>query len=313
MIEIRDISKSYDDGASKALSGISMRIDDGRVFGLIGTNGAGKSTLMRIMSGVIRPDSGNVWYDRRQFFRVSGRTGRVSGEDTALKTDICFLPDSWNFPLNATPAECAHRFQLFYQNFNEERFRKMMQTVGLDLSRPVRTFSRGMRKETSLLLGLCAGTRYLFCDEIFDGLDPVVRQAMKSLVAEEMVDRNFTPVIASHNLRELEDFCDHVGLLYKGGVLLSEELENMKLSIHKVQFVLRDKGREDELCRNLDVLQCRKRGSVMEILARGSADDIMQTVRSEDPVFAEILPVTLEEAFIGETEVNGYDFNSLFS
>ena len=169
-----------------------------------------------------------------------------------------------------------------------------------------------MKRQVSMLLGICAGTKYLFCDETFDGLDPVMRQAAKSILAYEVTERPFTPIIASHNLRELEDICDHVGLLHKGGVLLSRELEDMKMHIHKVQCVIQNPLLEEELLRELDVVQSEKRLSLLTLIVRGEKDRIMETVESKFPLFAEMIPLTLEEIFISETEVAGYDIKKLF-
>lgn len=322
MIEIREVSKSFDGGRTQALKNLSMKIDSGRVFGLIGTNGAGKSTLFRVMAGVIRPDAGNVLYNGKALYEdvPSAEQGQIRPrpvgygirQNLGIRQQICFLPDAWNMPLSMTPDDCAAQYAVFYPDFRRSRFEKLADTFGFDRKKPVRTFSKGMRKAVMIFLGLSTGTKFLFCDELFDGLDAVVRQTMKSVFAEEMIDRDFTPVISSHNMRELEDFCDHVGLMHKGKVLLSEDLEQMKLNMHKVQFVLRDAGRLQRLQEELDVISVKKRGSVTEMIARGSAEEIMAKIRQEDPVFAETVPVTLEEAFIGETEEKGYDFSSLF-
>lgn len=169
-----------------------------------------------------------------------------------------------------------------------------------------------MKRQASLILGICAGTKYLFCDETFDGLDPVMRQAAKSILAYETVQRTFTPIIASHNLRELEDICDHVGLLHKGGVLLSRDVEEMKLQMHKVQCVIPDQKDEEELLKELNVLQQEKRLSLLTMVVRGEEEEIMEKIRRRKPLFAEAIPLTLEEIFISETEVAGYDVKKLF-
>ena len=187
----------------------------------------------------------------------------------------------------------------------------MIQKFDLDPKRKLSTFSKGMKKQVSVLLGLCANTEYLLCDETFDGLDPVMRQAVKSLFASEMMSRKFTPVIASHSLREIEDICDHVGLLHKGGILFAKDLDEMKLRIHKVQCVIPDATLEEELLRELEVLQYEKRGSLLTVVARGGKETILRKVQEKQPLFCEILPLTLEEIFISETEVAGYDIRNL--
>ena len=163
----------------------------------------------------------------------------------------------------------------------------------------------------AVLLGICANTKYLLCDETFDGLDPVMRQAVKSLFAGELTSRDFTPIVASHNLRELEDICDCVGVLHQGGVLMQKDLEEMKLNIHTLQCVFRSAEDEQNALASLDIVKSEKRGSLNLITARGKSDEIMQKINSYSPILAEILPLTLEEIFISETEVIGYDIKKL--
>ena len=175
---------------------------------------------------------------------------------------------------------------------------------------PQEMMTKGMKKQLSVILGLCANTEYLFCDETFDGLDPVMRQAVKSLFANDMAERNLTPIIASHNLRELEDICDHVGILHKGGILLSKDLDDMKLNLHKIQCVLRP-GREAGEIPGLEILKTERRGSLSTITVRGTREEVEAAMRSCEPVFFEAIPLSLEEIFISETEVAGYDVKKL--
>ena len=174
----------------------------------------------------------------------------------------------------------------------------------------MQTFSKGMKKQLAVLLGICAGTDYLFCDETFDGLDPVMRQTVKSLFANDIEERNLTPVIASHNLRELEDICDHVGLLHKGGMLLSKDLDDMKLNIHKIQCVLKPGIKVEDLT-ELDILKTEYRGSLATITVRGSRENVERQMAACEPLFFELIPLSLEEIFISETEVAGYDIKKL--
>ena len=230
MIEIRNAVKSFD--KVRAIRDLTLTIRDGEIFGLVGTNGAGKSTLLRMIAGILRPDAGEILMD-----------GTPVYENEAVKRELFYISDeSYVFP-NATPLEMMRFYGTVYPGFSEKRFLEMTDRFGLAGTRRIATFSKGMKKQLALLFGLCAGTRYLLCDETFDGLDPVMRQAVKGLMAEEILDRPFTPVIASHNLRELEDICDTVGLLHEGGVLLSKELSEMKTHIHKVQCLVQDADR----------------------------------------------------------------------
>jgi ABC-2 type transport system ATP-binding protein len=299
MIEISGVSKSFRD--TEALQKLTLTIRDGEVFGLIGTNGAGKSTLLRILSGVLKQDEGQVLVD-----------GQTVYENPEVKGKICFLSDTVFEMKNATPEDMEREYSLVYPAFNRERYYDMLRKIGIDSKKKLRTFSKGMKRQVAVLLGICTGAKYLFCDEVFNGLDPVMRQAVKSLFAQEMIDNGLTPVIASHNLRELEDICDHVGLLHKGGVLLSEDLSGLKLHMCKLQCLIKDKEKEKQLLDELQILKMDRSGSMLLIVARGDADQIMEKVQATDPVFAETLPLTLEEIFITETGVSGYDFKDLF-
>ena len=167
-----------------------------------------------------------------------------------------------------------------------------------------------MKKQVSILCGICAGTEYLFCDETFDGLDPVMRQAVKSIFANDMEERNLTPIIASHNLRELEDICDHVGLLHKGGILLSRDLDEMKMNLHKVQCVLKEGTRPEDI-EGLEILKTERRGKLLTLTVRGELGRVEYLMQKAEPVFYETIPLSLEEIFISETEVVGYDVKKL--
>ncbi len=298
MIEINGVNKSF--GSLKALDNIIATIQEGSIFGLVGTNGAGKSTLLRILCGVLKADAGTALIDGEDVY-----------ENPHAKEKVCFLSDTAYFFPNATIRTMQNYYEIVYPNFNSERFEELVEKFGLDRNRKINSFSKGMKKQVSVLLGICTGTKYLLCDETFDGLDPVMRQAVKSIFAMELMNRQFTPVIASHSLRELEDICDHVGLLYKGGILLSKDLEDMKFHIHKVQCVIQDPVKEEELLTELHVLQHDKRGSLLTVVARGTKQEILMSIEDKHPIFSEVLPLTLEEIFISETEVAGYDIKNL--
>ena len=195
--------------------------------------------------------------------------------------------------------------------FDSGRYEELLERFELDPKRKLSTFSKGMKKQVSVLLGLCTNTEYLLCDETFDGLDPVMRQAVKSLLAAEILSRKFTPVLASHSLREIEDICDHVGLLHRGGILFAKDVDEMKLDIHKVQCVIPDPVQEAAFLQALPVLHYEKRGSLLTVIVRGTRAELEQKLLEQQPLFSEILPLTLEEIFISETEVAGYDVRNL--
>ena len=202
-------------------------------------------------------------------------------------------------------------YRMVYPDFDSAAFYSLMEKFGIPKDQKLATFSKGKKKQVSLLLGICTKTQYLLCDETFDGLDPVMRQAVKSLFASEILNRKFTPVIASHSLREIEDICDHVGLLHRVGILFSRELDDMKLEIHKIQCVIPDPLKEEELLCEMEVLQHSKRGSLLTVIVRGSEEEVERKIMEKQPLFSEILPLSLEEIFISETEVAGYDVKNL--
>ncbi len=299
MIKTEKLSKAFD--SLQAVHEVSLKISDNCIFGLAGTNGAGKSTLLRMLSGVLRQDSGKIFIDNKPVY-----------ENPSMKEEIFFLPDVAYFFQNATMEEMMQYYSIYYRKYDKNRFHKLASNLGLDEKRKISTFSKGMKRQAAFILGICSGTKYLFCDETFDGLDPVMRQAAKSILAYEVSEREFTPIIASHNLRELEDICDHVGLLHKGGVLLSKDVEDMKLHIHKVQCVIPDEQNEKELLEELEIMQYEKRLSLLTMVVRGEQEEIMRKINARKPLFAEAIPLTLEEIFISETEVAGYDIKKLF-
>lgn len=297
MIEIKNVSKSF--GNIKAVDNISLTIKDNLVMGLLGTNGAGKSTLLRMVAGVLKADEGEIYVD-----------GEAIWNNPKAKSLFFYISDDQYYFPNSTPREYADFYKTYFPKFNTERFQELLNSIGLPLDRKIRTFSKGMKKQLSIIIGICSETPYLFCDETFDGLDPVMRQAIKSLFMQEMDKRRFTPVILSHNLRELEDISDHIGLLHKGGVLLSQDLEDLKCNITKIQCVIPEEM--DELIKNtLLITKMQRHGKLLTMTVRGESDKVVNWLNELNPVYCEAVPLTLEEIFISETEVVGYDIKSL--
>ena len=299
MIEIKNVTKKFD--KLTALKEVSATIEEGHVFGLIGTNGAGKSTLMRSICGVYRPDEGEVLVD-----------GEPVYENPAAKAKLFYISDDQYFFPNGTPMDMVRYYQTIYPQFHTERFASLMEILKLDSKRKINTFSKGMRKQLSVMLGISAGTKYLLCDETFDGLDPVIRQAIKRLFIQEIEENGLTPIIASHNLRELEDICEHVGLLHAGGILFSKDLDDMKLGMFKLQCVLRSQEQINTIAARFPILKQEQRGMLTTLTLRGEAKDITGLQLELNPVFWELLPLTLEDIFISEMEVKGYDFEKLY-
>ena len=298
MIKLENIHKTF--GKYPAIKDVSLNIEDSQVFGLVGTNGAGKSTLLRMISGVLRQDSGEITLDGRPVYNRPD-----------VKQQIFFIPDDPYFFPNGNAADMCSYYRTAYLYFNPVLFEKMLGDFSLDPKRPVRNYSRGMKKQLAILCGICSGARYLLCDETFDGLDPVMRQAVKSVFADHMSRRGLTPVIASHNLRELEDICDHVGLLHKGGLILSRDLEDMRLGLQRIQCVFAKDDGEAQALAGLEVLNSSTRGRLHMLTVRASREEVLSCFEKIDTVFFEILPLTLEEIFISETEVAGYDIKNI--
>ena len=298
MIKLENIHKTF--GKYPAIKDVSLNIEDSQVFGLVGTNGAGKSTLLRMISGVLRQDSGEITLDGRPVYNRPD-----------VKQQIFFIPDDPYFFPNGNAADMCSYYRTAYLYFNPVLFEKMLGDFSLDPKRPVRNYSRGMKKQLAILCGICSGARYLLCDETFDGLDPVMRQAVKSIFADHMSRRGLTPVIASHNLRELEDICDHVGLLHKGGLILSRDLEDMRLGLQRIQCVFAKDDGEAQALAGLEVLNSSTHGRLHMLTVRASREEVLSCFEKIDTVFFEILPLTLEEIFISETEVAGYDIKNI--
>lgn len=298
MIEMHNVTKAF--GSIKAVDSVSVEIREKTVFGLIGTNGAGKSTLLRMAAGVLMPDEGTITVEAMPVY-----------DNVEAKKQLFFIADEPYFFANCTPASMEQYYSSIYENYNKEEFYKYLESFELDKNGKISTFSKGMKKLLALLLGICTHTKYILCDETFDGLDPVMRQGIKSIFAKEMEENGLTPIIASHNLRELEDICDHVGLLHKGGVLLSKDLEDMKCNIQKVQCVFSSAEDELKVLNGLNVLKNEQRGSLHTITIRAGREEIIAFFATIGTIFFEVLPLSLEEIFISETEVAGYDIKKL--
>lgn len=299
MIKIESVTKCFGDVCS--LDEVALQIPDGSIFGLIGSNGSGKSTLLRAMSGIFSVEEGGILYD-----------GFDIWENTEQKAKLVYLSDEPYFLPHSSIEDMRNLFSSLYSTFDNEKFDKLLNLFGLPLRRKINTFSKGMQKQTSVLLGLSVCPKYLFCDETFDGLDPVMRHLVKRILMEDIAERGTTVVIASHNLRELEDICDHVALLHKGKLLFQRELDDMKLTIQKIQAVFTEENAEEKL-RELPLLNLERRGSMFTIVARGTREEWEERLQALQPQFYECIPLTLEEIFIAEMEENGYDFTEILA
>lgn len=296
-ISVTDVSKQFE--RIQALQKVSTTIQKGSIFGLIGSNGAGKSTFLRLLAGIYRPDCGTILID-----------GQPVYENETLKQRIFYISDDQFYFSSSNMEEMANYFAAIYQNFSYEKFKELTDLFRLDSKRKLNTFSKGMQKQAHIILALSCQPDYLFCDETFDGLDPVMRQAVKRLLADAVMERQMTPIIASHNLRELEDICDHIGLLHQGGVIFERDMDHLQSHIHKVQCAFSvPKGREEFT--GLDIVTCEQYGSLTVLVVRGNGQDTKNYIQTMNPLYCELLPLTLEEIFITEMEVLGYDIQQL--
>ncbi|MGN0487785.1 MAG: ABC transporter ATP-binding protein [Ruminococcus sp.] len=297
MIEIKNVTKKF--GDLVALDKLNFNVKEGTVFGLVGSNGSGKSTLLRVINGVFQADGGEVLID-----------GESTFENPAAKGKCYFVSDFPFFYNNSTINNTAYIYRKLYPNWSEEYFKTLCNTFPIDTNAKIINMSKGMQRQAALILALSTKPKYLFLDEIFDGLDPVIRQLVKRLLITNVTDNNTTVMIASHNLRELEDVCDHVGFLHKGGIVEEKELDDMKLGIHKVQIAFRDSV-DETIFEELNIVHKVRQGNLFNLTIRGEQEEFMPILEALNPAFLEILPLTLEEVFINEMEGAGYDINNI--
>ena len=298
MLKANDLVKRF--GDTIALDGLNTEIGRGCIYGLVGPNGSGKSTLMRLMCGVYRPDGGSITLEGEPVF-----------ENIAAKDRILYLSDDLYFPPKSTVEELAAFYRGLYSGFSTETYQKLCGCFPLEVKKSLSTFSKGQRRQAALLAALCCHADYLLLDEAFDGLDPVIRLMVKKLLAEEIAERGATVVISSHNLRELEDLCDQIGLLSAGRLLFEKDIDVLKLGFCRVQAAYDHPV--DWEATGLSILDKKECGKLVSLLVRGTAEETLAVLEAQRPLFAEALPMTLEEVFIGEMEAVGYDYSNILS
>lgn len=297
MIEIKNIVKLF--GDKKALDNISFSISEGSVFGLVGSNGAGKSTLLRILAGVFKPDGGEVFIE-----------GSAPFENIIIKSWCAFVSDFPYFYPGATLDSTAKYYSSIYPSWDHNRYNELKKIFPINSVQKIASMSKGMQRQSAIILALSYNPKYIFFDEIFDGLDPVIRELVKKILIDYVDKTGATVVIASHNLRELEGFCDHIGLLHLGGVLFESDIDGEQMSLYRYQFVMEENDYLD-IKSQLSVTKESRQGKMIEITVKGDKNSIDEILNSKNPVYVESLPLTLEELFISEMEVAGYDINNL--
>ena len=291
MLEIRNMTKTF--GDFKALDDLSMTVPKGAVYGLVGPNGAGKSTAIRCMVGVYRPDCGSVAMD-----------GELVYENPALKARIGYIPDDVFYFPAATLEEMRAFYRGLYPDFDDALFERLYEIFNLPRKTPIRRFSKGMQKQAAFHLAICCRPEVLILDEPVDGLDPVMRRQVWSLILSDVAQRGTTVLISSHNLRELEDICDHVGIMDHGHMLLERSLADMQGSTVKLQLV----GPVPE---GLDVLHEAASGRLNTLIVRGTAEEVSEKVSATNPAYFDVLPLSLEEIFIYELGGVNYEVKNI--
>ena len=286
MLEAKNVVKSFD--GFRALDGLTMTVSKGAVYGLVGPNGAGKSTIIRHLAGIYRQDSGEVLLD-----------GQPVYEDPAVKQRMTVIGDDWYYFPQANIREMARFFAGLYPAFSWERYEKLKQVFPLDEKMMLRRMSKGMQKQAAFWLTVCCMPEYLILDEPVDGLDPVMRRQVWSLLLGDVAERGTTVLVSSHNLRELEDVCDHVGILNKGRVLLERSLSDLQDNTVKLQVAYQGVT-EPVLPAELNILHRSHVGRVYTYIVQGSREEILRRMQITDPVLLESIPLTLEEIFIYE-------------
>ena len=291
MIEVRDAVKKFDGFA--ALDGANLLVPQGSVYGLVGPNGAGKSTLIRHLTGIYRQDGGTVRVD-----------GQPVWENAALKARIAAIPDDWYYFMQSTVRDMMRFYKGFYPSFSTERYEKLKEVFNIDEKRAIRRLSKGMQKQVAFWLALSCMPDYLILDEPVDGLDPVMRRQVWSLVMGDVAQRGTTVLVSSHNLRELEDVCDHVGIMDHGKVLLERSLAQLQDNMVKLLVVFQDGV--TEVPPELPLLHASKVGRIHTLIMRTNAEEATARLSTYNPLLVDAVPLTLEEIFI--YELGGADY-----
>jgi len=297
MIKIENVVKSFD--GFRALDGLTMQVDKGSIYGLVGPNGAGKSTILRHITGVYRPDSGSVLVD-----------GQPVYENPDVKRRIYSIPDELAFFPAASTRDMMKFYRGIYPNFDMERYSALKDAFpAVNEKHPIRRLSKGMQKQSAFWLALCCRPDLLVLDEPVDGLDPVMRRQVWSLLMGDVAQHGTTVLVSSHNLRELEDVCDHVGILSHGKVLLQRSLTDLQDNVVKLQVVFN--GDMPELPADLEVLHAAETGRIHTLIVRGRAEEVKSRLAAFNPLLLEALPLSLEEIFIYELGGEDYEVRDI--
>ena len=290
MIEVRNVIKEFD--GFRALDNLSMTVPTGSVYGLVGPNGAGKSTIIRHLTGIYRQDSGEITVDGEPVF-----------ENPAVKSRIAYIPDDIFYYSNASIREMMDFYLSIYPHFDEQRFKKLGEVFELDPKRQMRRLSKGMQKQAAFWIAVSLRPDILVLDEPVDGLDPVMRRQIWSIIMADVAESGTTVLVSSHNLRELEDVCDCVGIMNKGKIMIERSLNELQENIVKIQLALPDGATLPE---GLDILHKSSTGRLQSLIMHGTQEELTEKLQAANPLFIDAVPLTLEEIFI--YELGGADY-----
>lgn len=297
MICAKNLTLKFDNFT--ALKNLNCEIPESCIYGLVGSNGAGKSTFLRLIGGIYRPNEGEITID-----------GKPVYENPEIKSQIMYVPDELYFLPQSNMIRMAELYSSIYESFNYERFDNLTKTFGLDPKANINTFSKGMKRQAATILALSCMPKFLFFDETFDGLDPVMRNLVKQVIYNDVLERKTTTIITSHSLRELEDTCDQLALLHKGGIVFESDIQNLKTALFKIQVAFNGEFSKERFG-NIEMMDYNQLGSVATFIARGDKEAVVAKIRALDPVLLDVLPLNLEEVFIYEMESLGYAFKDI--
>lgn len=292
MIKVNNVSKNFDNFL--ALDNLSINVEKGSIYGLVGPNGAGKTTLMKAIAGIYRLDKGDILIDNKKAY-----------ENVTIKDETIYISDELFFFNNFSIRQMADLYKRVYTNWDEKRYESLKEVFKIDEKRNANKLSKGMQKQVAFWLAMSTRPNILLLDEPLDGLDPVMRRKVLNIIMEDVDENKTTVMISSHNLRELEDICDHVGILSKGKLVLQRQIDDLKTETHKLQVAFSNGEFPKELDEKFALLRKSQLGTVYSIILKGDREEIIREFNKFSPLILDIIPLTLEEIFI--YEVGGED------
>lgn len=298
MITVRGLTKSFDD--YQALNDLSINVKSGSIYGLVGTNGSGKTTLIKHLTGILKPDEGEILFD-----------GDPVYENETLKGEIGFIPDDLSFFSSYTMRDVAKYYRSIYPVWDEERFQRMSEKFDFSHRKKLQNFSKGMQKQAAFILTMCIHPKYLVLDEPIDGLDPLVRKTVYKYIIDDISQEDISVIISSHNLREMDGICDTIGILDKGKIRVERDLDELKADIHKVQVAFNNPSTPEDRYKSLNVVHRESRGSVELLIIKDDAEKVRRVIGENKPLIFDMLPLTLEEIFIYELGGDDYEIKDI--